>query len=140
MTKLLLILSIALVGAQAQSQEITADGNILLRNGKTTVQIRIGDKAPNNKQLVRRVRSLERAVHDLQETVYELQLNDTPMMTEYTCRLQNSWNTYVAKGAGSTLKVAENNAREAVMANCRAKETFASNCTDSKIQKCYQSL
>lgn len=139
MKRLLIGLTAALMGSQVYAQEVSTNGDILLGNGKSTVQIRIGNRSANNVQLTRRVRRLERAVRDLQDIVYDLQ--SAPVVTdyEYTCRLQGSWNTYTAKGVGSTQQIAEDNAREAVMSKCRSKESFASSCKEDKIKKCYQS-
>lgn len=142
MKKVLIIVVLLFVGAQAYSQEITANGNIRLSDGRSTVQISVGNQSSSNAQLAARVILLERAVRDLQDMVYDLRLNDVPAITEieYTCRIETSFNrTYTATGLGANEQIAENNAREAVMSKCRSNESFSSNCTERHIKRCYQS-
>lgn len=65
-----MLISVVTVSAFAQSR--VRNGNIDLGNGRSTIRIEIGDDR-DDREMLRRVRNLERAVRDLQDQVYQLQ-------------------------------------------------------------------
>jgi hypothetical protein len=65
-----MLLSLVTVSAFAQSR--VRNGSIDLGNGRSTIRIEIGDDR-DDREMLRRVRNLERAVRDLQDQVYQLQ-------------------------------------------------------------------
>jgi hypothetical protein len=72
----------SITATQAQRHR---DGDITLTDGRRTVRINIGDERFERGQLMRRIRRLEEAVRDLQDSVYDLQTNPTQEV-KFTCR------------------------------------------------------
>jgi hypothetical protein len=70
--KFVVAMLVSLITASAFAQSRVRDGRIDLGNGRSTIRIEIGDDR-DEREMLRRVRNLERAVRDLQDQVYQLQ-------------------------------------------------------------------
>jgi len=70
--KLLTAIILLTISVSSFAQSRVRDGRIDLGGGRTTVRIEIGDDR-DDREMLRRVRNLERAVRDLQDQVYQLQ-------------------------------------------------------------------
>ena len=99
-------------------------GEISIGNGKSTIEISIGDDRSDERELNRRVRVLERAVRDLQAKVYNL--TQAPVVTEqWSCTLTPFTDRY--EGNGTTENMARVNASRACSVSesemfCRAEK------------------
>lgn len=109
----LLLASLLSTSAFAQNRR-GGDGSITLRDGRTILRIDVGDDR-DDRELLRRVHRLEKAVRDLQDKVYELQ-NTVPAQTLYTC-YGNIFSIGTVKGQGYSRIEAMSNA----MAECNRK-------------------
>lgn len=70
--KFVVAMLVSLITVSAFAQSRVRNGSIDLGNGRSTIRIEIGDDR-DDREMLRRVRNLERAVRDLQDQVYQLQ-------------------------------------------------------------------
>lgn len=99
MKKTLIVSLLALVAGIMTTQARDRDGSITLRDGRSVVRISIGDEDRNERVMVRRIRRLEEAVRDLQDTVYDLQ-TQTPVENKYVCGVKTCRHSTSIHNAG----------------------------------------
>jgi hypothetical protein len=73
-----------LIGLNTTQARDIIDGSIILDDGRRVVRINVGDGAGSRNPMVARIRRLEAAVRDLQDSVYELQ-NSAPQEARFNC-------------------------------------------------------
>ncbi len=115
MTKAILLSTILF--SMFSSLSIKADsGEIILRNGHSGVRISIGDERMNDRDLRRRIVSLEKAVRDLQNEVYNLQ--DTRPSEQWICTMKDNFGkTYYSVDSESFSQMA---AQRSVVQQCES--------------------
>lgn len=128
-------LVVATVSVSTFSKEIT------LKDGEKILRIEVGkDKYHSNKEMVKRIRQLERAVWHLQNRVYELE-SGIEVKTElvdakvYHCTLSTSFNGVFSANGQSELE-----AKSEVLKRCVSKVGKSTIWCDRDEVKCDSSI
>lgn len=124
--KKLTIIAMTLLMATSAFAQTRNSGDLVLRDGRTTVRINVGSDRDERDQLMR-IRRLEQAVRDLQDQVYQLQ--STPSRREIVvCSA-----TFFSAGSMTSRGNTELEARADLKRQCE-RRTSAMFCNDSDIQ------
>lgn len=99
--KFVVAIIVSLMAFSAFAQSRVRNGNIDLGNGRSTVRIEIGDDR-DDREMLRRVRNLERAVRDLQDQVYQLQAQPRTITVHVCSGTFFSVGTLVGKATSRT--------------------------------------
>lgn len=106
---------VSLMAFSALAQSRVRNGSIDLGNGRSTIRIEIGDDR-DDREMLRRVRNLERAVRDLQDQVYQLQ-SQPRTITLHVCR-----GTFFSVGTLVSKAISRAEAIASIMTECEDKD------------------
>lgn len=136
MKSILVLLALSLsVSAFAQDRR-QMNGRLDLRDGSTIVRINVGsDRESDSRENSKRIASLERAVRELQNRVYDLEDETRPStreVTVYACSLKSAFKgTFLGKG--TTEVEAKTNAVQKCIQGSNNDAFF---CGEERIGRC----